>query len=98
MITISAILRTPKGTEGDMRKSLLDIIQDVKDNEPETLSYFISEDYEDPCIFTTYERFANKAAMDKHNNSKLVGELYVFVKSVGAEVTLIKAEEIAVKL
>ena len=32
----------------------------------------LPEDFEDPCVFTTYERFANLAAMDRHNGSAVV--------------------------
>ncbi|MFU0506294.1 putative quinol monooxygenase [Pseudaminobacter sp. NGMCC 1.201702] len=97
MLTITAIIKTPKGIEARVRQSLLAIIDDVKKNEPGTPNYFISQDLNDPCVFTTFERFADKAGMDKHNGSAAVAELYAIVKEVGASVTLVTCEEFAIK-
>ena len=72
MITITAIIRSKKGHEETMKIALLDVAQHVNENEPDTVSFYISQDIIDPCVFTTYERFASKAAMEAHNGSTAV--------------------------
>ena len=57
MITITAIIRVRKGHEQIMSKALLDVADHVRKNEPGTVGFFVSQDNEDPCVFTTYERF-----------------------------------------
>ncbi|NIS33413.1 MAG: antibiotic biosynthesis monooxygenase, partial [Actinobacteria bacterium] len=76
MLTITAIIRTKKGHEDTMHRALLEVAANVRDNEPETLGFFISRDSNDPCVFTTYERFANQAAMDRHNDSETVARFF----------------------
>jgi Antibiotic biosynthesis monooxygenase len=67
MLTITAIIRAKKGHEATMRRALLHVADHVRINEPSTVGFFVSQDGADPCVFTTYERFADQAAMDRHN-------------------------------
>ena len=76
MKTITAILRARPGTEATMRDALLKMADHVRANEPETIGYHISQDASDPCVFTTYERFADQAAMDRHGNSPALAEFF----------------------
>ncbi len=64
MITITAVIRARKGHERTMSKALLDVAENVRKNETGTVGFFVSQDNEDPCVFTTYERFINSSAMD----------------------------------
>ncbi len=59
-----------------MRQALLDVAANVAANEPETKGFFISEDTATPGLFTTYERFVDQAAMDRHNNSDTVARFF----------------------
>ena len=52
--------------------ALLEVAQHVNKNEPDTVSFYISQDINDPSVFTTYERFASKSAMETHNGSTAV--------------------------
>jgi quinol monooxygenase YgiN len=72
MLTITAIIRTKPGHEDTMRNGLLEVAENVRLNEPQTISFFVSQSIETPQVFTTYERFANEAAMNAHNNSEVV--------------------------
>src|ERR1700745_678598 len=72
MLTITAIIRAKKGHEATMRRALLHVADHVRINEPSTVGFFIAQDVADPCVFTTYERFADQAAMDRHNGSDAV--------------------------
>ena len=72
MMTITAIIRAKKGHEATMRRALLHVADHVRINEPSTVGFFVSQDASDPCVFTTYERFADQAAMDRHNGSDAV--------------------------
>ena len=98
MQTISAIIRVKAGQEGVMRDALLAVAAHVAANEPETIGFFVSQGDEDPCLFTTHERFADKAAMDRHNNSAAVAEFFAIAKPIlDGPVTLVTAREISAK-
>jgi len=98
MITITAIIRIRKGYEHTMRQALLEVAQNVAANEPDTLGFFISQDIDDPCVFTTYERFTDRDAMDTHNNSDTVARFFGIAKPIlDGEVTLVTSTEISAK-
>ncbi len=99
MLTISAIIRAKKGHEATMRRALLEVAEHVRDNEPTTIGFYVSRDNSDPCVFTTYERFVDQAAMDRHNNSDVVARFFAIAKPMlDGEVTLVTATEISTKL
>jgi len=98
MKTITAIIRTKAGTEESMRDGLLAVAAHVAANEPETIGFFISQDAADPCVFTTYERFVDQAAMDRHNGSDAVAAFFEIAKPIlDGEVTLLTSDEISAK-
>ncbi len=80
MLTITAIIRTKSGHEAEMRQALLDVAANVAANEPDTKGFFISEDKETEGLFTTYERFTDQAAMDRHNNSETVARFFAIAQ------------------
>jgi quinol monooxygenase YgiN len=97
MMTITAIIRAKKGHEATMRRALLHVADHVRINEPSTVGFFISQDASG-CAFTTYERFADRAAMDRHNGSDAVARFFEIAKPIlDGDVTLITAEEISAK-
>ena len=55
-----------------MKMALLDVAQHVNENEPATVGFYISQDIQHPSVFTTYARFASRAAMETHNESTAV--------------------------
>lgn len=82
-----------------MKEGLLDVAVNVEANEPETISFFISQDAADPCVFSTYERFTNQAAMDRHNNSHTVAAFFEIAQPIlDGEVVLLTCEEISAKV
>jgi quinol monooxygenase YgiN len=98
MITITAIIRVRKGDERTMSKALLDVADNVRKNEPGTVDFFVSQDNEDPCVFTTYERFVDKSAMDAHNNSATVARFFDVAKPIlDGDVILKTCTEISAK-
>jgi quinol monooxygenase YgiN len=98
MLTITAIIRSKKGHEAAMRAALLEVADNVRANEPDTVGFFISQDSSNPCLFTTYERFADKAAMDRHNQSAAVARFFGIAKPIlDGSVTLVTAVEISAK-
>ena len=95
MLTITAVIRAKSGHEETMRQALLDVAANVRANEPDTRSFYISQDRSDPCVFTTYERFTDQAAMDRHNNSETVARFFGIAKPIlDGEVTLVTCSEI----
>ena len=98
MLTITAIIRVRKGEEAVMRQALLDVAGHVRANEPATIGYHISQDVSDPCVFTTYERFVDQAAMDRHNNSEAVAHFFGIARPLlDGDVKLVTGTEISVK-
>jgi len=98
MLTITAIIKTKDGYADTMRQALLEVAENVQKNEPDTLGFFISEDPDAPGTFTTYERFTNQAAMDKHNNSDVVARFFGIAKPIlDGEVTLLTCNELSAK-
>ena len=98
MLTITAIIRTKQGYEETMREALLEVAQNVQANEPGTLGFFISQDLKDPCLFTTYERFADQGAMDRHNGSDVVARFFAIARPIlHGDVVLVTAGEISAK-
>ena len=98
MFTITAIIRAKKGYEAAMRHALVNLAEHVRANEPGTVAYFISQDTSDPCVFSTYERFVDEAAMDRHNKSEAAARFFGTAKPIlDRSVTLVTAVEISVK-
>ena len=98
MKTISAIIRVRPGTEEVMRRALLEVAEHVAANEAETIGFFVSQVASDPCLFTTYERFTDTAAMDRHNGSDAVAAFFAIAGPIlQGEVVLVTAEEISAK-
>ena len=98
MISLTAVIRVKKGSEEDMRDALSDIVEYTRTHEPGTIGYFLSQGIEDHCEFTTYERYADKNAMEQHNNSKKLAEFFEFAKPLFEGEVLIRiCEEVAVK-
>ncbi|GKQ49160.1 putative quinol monooxygenase [Bradyrhizobium sp. Ce-3] len=98
MLTITAIIRAKKGHEATMRQALLDVVAHVRANEPSTVGYYVSQDVDDPRIFSTYERYLDQAAMDRHNHSAVVTRFFEVAKpSLDGDVIVVLANEIASK-
>jgi quinol monooxygenase YgiN len=98
MLTITAIIRTKQGHERAMRDALLEVAENVRANEPDTIDFFVSQDINDPCVFTTYERFTDQPAMDRHNNSDVVARFFGIAKPIlDGEVTLVTSSELSAK-
>jgi quinol monooxygenase YgiN len=98
MLTITAIIRTKPGHEDTMRNGLLEVAENVRLNEPRTISFFVSQSIETPQVFTTYERFANEAAMNAHNNSEVVARFFAIAKPIlDGDVVLVTAMEASAK-
>jgi quinol monooxygenase YgiN len=98
MITITAIIRARPGAQAIVRRALLSVVEAVRAAEPETIGYVVAQGADDPCVFTTFERFVDRAAMDRHNGSAAVQQ---FVRDAGphldGDVVIHVGEELAAK-
>jgi quinol monooxygenase YgiN len=95
MHTLTAIIRARKGTENTVRAELLKVGVFAAEHEPGTIGFYMAQDPDDPCLFTTYERFTDKVAMDTHNAG--AGSQGFFVAAgdlLDGEVTVVTAAEI----
>jgi quinol monooxygenase YgiN len=98
VIAITAVLRAQKGSEVALRQALLDVVAYVRADEPGTVSYFVSEDLNDPCVFTTYERYVDEAAAERHNASEAVARFFEIAKPIlDGSATVVTGREIAGK-
>jgi quinol monooxygenase YgiN len=98
MLTITAVIRAKKGHEDTMRRALLEVAENVRSNEPNTIGFFVSQDQTNPGVFTTYERFLDQAAMDAHNNSQVVASFFGIAKPIlDGDVVLVTGTEISAK-
>ena len=98
MLTITAVIRAKQGHEGALQDALLDVARHVRANEPDTVGFFISRDAADPTVFTTYERFTDRTAMDRHNGSHVVAKFFAIAQPIlDGAVTLVTCEEIFTK-
>lgn len=98
MLTITAIIKTKPGHEQTMRQALLEVADNVQKNEPQTIGFFVSQDPNDLSVFTTYERFLDQAAMDRHNNSEVVARFFGIAKPIlDGDVTLVTCTEISAR-
>jgi quinol monooxygenase YgiN len=98
MLTITAVIRAKKGHEDTMRRALLEVAENVRINEPNTIGFFVSQDQADRAVFTTYERFLDQAAMDAHNNSHVVARFFGIAKPIlDGDVALVTGTEISAK-
>jgi len=98
MLTITAVIRAKKGHDRALREALLEVAENARANEPGTIGFFVSQDVADPCVFTTYERFASQAAMDLHNNSAVVARFFGIAKPIlDGAVTLVTSSELWAK-
>lgn len=67
MITLTAIIRCRPGSRDIVRDALAAVGAHARDHEPGTLSFFVTE-IPEKDTFVTHERFADRAAMDAHND------------------------------
>jgi quinol monooxygenase YgiN len=98
MFTITAIIRARPNEHSFVRNALLSVVETVRETEPQTVGYFLAQSADDPCLFTTFERFADRKGMERHNASTAVAR---FVRDAGShldgDVVIYVGEEIASK-
>lgn len=96
MLTITAIIRARPQAQDLVRNALLSVVEAVRETEPQTIGYYVAQSADDPCVFTTFERFVDAAAMERHNASAAVAR---FVRDTGSyldgDVVVHVCEEIA---
>lgn len=95
MHTLTAIIRAQKGTEATVHAELLKVGEFAKEHEPDTIGFYVAQDLQDPCVFTTYERFTDQEAMDRHNNG--AGSQGFFAAAgdlLDGDVTVVMAQEV----
>lgn len=95
MQTLTAIIRVKPGHEDTVARALAEVGDYAQANEPDTLAFHVTRDLADPCVFTTFERFTDAAAMEQHNNG--AGSQGFFAATEGmldGDVTVVIGREI----
>ena len=60
---------------------------------------FVSQDTDDPAVFTTFERFRDQEAMDLHNQSQAVADFVAATRdSLDGPIVLHSCRELDAKL
>jgi quinol monooxygenase YgiN len=96
MLTITAIIRARPQAQNIVRDALLSVVESVRETEPQTVGYFVTQSADDQCMFTTFERFIDAAAMDRHNASAAVARFVRDTSShLDGDVVIHVGEEIA---
>lgn len=93
MIALTAILRVRPGAEETVKAALLKVAAYAAAEEAGTISYYCGQDGGDPSVFTTYERYRDRAAMDQHNGSSVVAEFFAVAKPLLAGEPVIQVSE-----
>lgn len=70
--TLVAHIRARAGCEDRVAAALAKVAETVARTEARTLGYHVGRAADDPALFVTFERFADRAAMDAHNGSAAV--------------------------
>jgi quinol monooxygenase YgiN len=65
MVSLTAIIRCKRGSEAMVHGALLKVAAYASENEPGTISYFVSRTKED--VFITHERYHDQTALNAHN-------------------------------
>ena len=95
MYTVTTIIRAHKGSEALVYAQLLKVGAYAQEYESATIGYYVAQDLEEPCVFTTYERYTDKAAMEMHNNGAGTQEFFVATSNhLDGEVIIVAAKEI----
>lgn len=98
MISLSAIVPAKPGSEAALKAALMDMAAYVRDNEPGTVDYYVSQGIERPQIFTTYERFTDQAALEAHNGSDAMAKFFEIVQPLlDGEVLVFIGNEISTR-
>jgi quinol monooxygenase YgiN len=98
MMTLTAIIRAKSGHADTVKNALLDVIASVRRDEPDTVNYYVNQSPDDPNLFTTFERFSDRAAMERHNKSAAVAKFVEVAGPVLAEKVVIHTcNELAAK-
>ena len=99
MFTITAVIRAKAGAEDVIERALCAVLAAAKANEPGTVAYVVSRSTDDPCVFTTFERFESAAAMAAHNESPAVADFVAATRdSLDGPVILHACHEVGAKL
>lgn len=98
MIALTAIIKIKAGHEEAVKAALLKVAAYVATEEPDTISFYLGQDAKDPTVFTTYERFRDLDAMERHNGSDIVAAFFAVAKPVlDGEVVIKVSEEFSAK-
>jgi quinol monooxygenase YgiN len=98
MMTITAIIRAQPGHADTVKRALLEVIESARRDEPDTINYYVNQSVDDPNLFTTFERFRDQAAMDRHNKSAAVAKFVEVAGPVLADKVIIHTgNELAAK-
>jgi len=95
---VVATLKIKSGSEATFEKAAREMIDYVKQNEPDTLTYVLHRSTSDPTEFLFYEVYRDQAAMAAHSSSEAMQKLFAALGGVvDGRPTISMFEEVAGK-
>lgn len=94
MLTLTAIIRARPECRAQVRAALEEVGRYAQAHEPGTVGFYVAQGTSDPCVFTTFERFAGPEAMSLHNDGP--GSRGFFAATTGmldGDVTVVVGQE-----
>ncbi len=95
MHCLTAIIRVQAGHESTVRDALVKVGEFARLHEPDTIGYHVTQDPDNRQVLATFERFTDRAAMERHNEG--AGSKAFFATAGGlldGPVTVMTGEEI----
>jgi quinol monooxygenase YgiN len=74
-LTVIARLKTKRGTEKQVEQLCRDMAVNVR-QEPDTLTYILHHNVDDPNTITVYEVYRDRAAFEFHSKTPYMGKLF----------------------
>lgn len=95
MVALTAIIRCKPEGAAAVEAALREVMVYARANERGTLSYYVSRDVTDKAVLCTYERYADRSALERHNSSEAVKQFFTIAQPLlAATPTIIIGEEI----
>jgi quinol monooxygenase YgiN len=99
MVVVAARIKAKAGAADELARLFRDIVEWVRTNEPETLTYACNRSTDEPDRFLFFERYTSKEAFQHHTSSERFLALAAGLQGlVDGPIEIDTYQEIAAKL
>lgn len=82
MVTVTAKIKVKPGSEAAFEQASREMVAYVKAEEPDTHTYLFHRAAKDPTTFLFFERYVDRAALDKHGQSPQMAKMFGAIGSL----------------